>query len=260
MPNNRAYYIGQMLQSIRQRRKELSEANDPSKAAADSLAVSTERIAQGTASPVDSTRALMAGKIKAPVEDKPTDYGQALARIRGGRGDAADSIHVGLKQRAQAPPTPSYSIREGVDPNTGQPVFLRSNSRTGGLEPVKTGYKPSVGKKDDDPEKEYVESLHRSNELQGEIARIDNVLNDPKMKDGAETEDEFGTKKFVDRAALSSQREGLVKEQRIHLSKTAKAELNSTLPPSKHAGKTVTDKATGARYRSDGKQWDLITE
>lgn len=256
MANNRA---SRLRESMEKRLKELTPTpTDPSKAWDDSTAVSMERIAQGTASPVDKERAYLAGRMKRPEPEKLTDYGQARARIKAGQGDRADSIHVGLQPRATAPTAPSFSFREGVD-EQGNSVFLRGNSRAGTLEPVKTTYRPSSGKKDDDGgEKEYISAIDATNNIQKEISQINSILNDPANKNGAEVLDEDGQTRYFDRASLEKHRNGLLKQQTIHARKTAKIELEYAFPPAEYAGKKKRDKASGILFQSDGKSWNPV--
>jgi len=256
MPNNRAYFLGQMLQSIREKRKALTAAADPSNAAADSLAVSGERVAQGVAGAVDSTRLMLAGRIKPLAPPDPSaalDDSVAAAALRGNSGRTRALLDAKNPPKPKEPLRPSQALDDSIAARV-----LRGDR--GGAQKLLEAKTPPSREKPEDPEKGYVGALRRSNEIQADIARIDNVLNDPNAKDGETVTDENGNKKYVDRKALATQRAGLVKEQKIHLTKTAGHELNSTLPASKHNGRTVTDKATGARFRSDGKQWIPITE
>lgn len=181
MPSNgnavRMNAMLKMYDLLDEMQKKKERANDPSTAAADSVAVSKERVVRGTATGADSTRLMMEGVPGFKLQETPklSDYGQALARIRAGKGDKADSIHVGLKPRASGPRMPSYSIREGVDPDTGRPVFLRSNSLTGNIEPVKTGYAPSAGKKDEDEDPDALRKREKG--ILSDLADVENDLN-----------------------------------------------------------------------------------
>lgn len=229
---------------------------DPSKAIADSVAVSKERVVAGNATAADSTRLSMANVpgFEPEKPDRVSDYGRALAAIRGGTGDRADSIHVGLQPRAAAPRTPTIGIREGIDPNTGEKVFLNTNSLTGSLTPAKTNYRPAAGA---DKNAAYEKSVRRVNDIGAEIVKIDNILNDPNMKNGA-YRDEFGSTKYYDLDALKRQRNALITEQTHYQSKMIVPELEKEMPASQYTGKTVTDKETGRRFKSDGKSWTLI--
>lgn len=57
--------------------------------------------------PAESLYAQARGFIKPATTEKPTDYGKAIARIREGQGDKADSIHVKLLPGATQPEKPT---------------------------------------------------------------------------------------------------------------------------------------------------------
>lgn len=228
---------------------------DPSAAEADSLAVSKERAVSGVATAPDSLRLRMAGVPGFKVaEDKPYDPSVAIqdsiaARLL--RGDTTGAAKL------RVPPEASYSVREAADQD-GNPTFVRVNSRTGEMAPINTGLRPKTGGTGDDDkaEGEYTKAMDKANTIAGKISRIRSILNTP----GDTYADDIGGTKYVDRPALTKELEGLQKEQRYYLIRTAKSELTTAMPPAQFKGQRKRDKLSGQIFESDGKQWNPVSK
>ena len=178
-------------------------------------------------------------------KEKLTERGEALDRISRGVGTKADSILVGYQPRATYRSF-SEQLRDRALRNldSGKPLS------PGEQAVIKTG-----GTGDDDKaETEYEKAMSRANTIAAKLSRIDALLNAP----GDTYTDEYGGTKYIDRPALTKERESLLNEQKHYHEKTAAHDLGRELPPAQHNGRTVTDRATGFRYRSDGKKWTRI--
>jgi hypothetical protein len=200
----------------------------------------------------------------------PGEYpGSALARN--------DSLSLGLIQKPEKPYDPSVAIQDSIAArllrgDTAGAAKLRlppersfsEQLRDRALRNLDSGKPLSPGEQaviktggtgdDDKAESEYEKAMSRANTIAAKLSRIDALLNAP----GDTYTDELGGTKYIDRPALTKERETLVREQRHYHEKTAAHDLGRELPPAQHNGRTVTDRATGFRYRSDGKKWTRI--
>lgn len=210
-------------------------ANDPYKAGQDSLAASSERVAQGIGSEVDYNRLMIAGRIKTPTEDKPTDRASALQRIRSGIGDKADSIYVDLLPPAAQPRQPDKpkTAREILDEKKANALLGGDAAGYKALLPPETPDKPVA------PAKTY----------QADVSAISRIQKD-----------------LEDYDADSDAGKALNRELGIHetnmkrIEQSGAKEITSSFPPDKHAGKRIQDNATGIIYQSDGKKWNAVPQ
>lgn len=219
-----------------------------------------------------------------PNEEKLTDRGKALDRIRSGSGDKADSMFVGLLPRETAPRTLS-DYKEALD-RTRKGVGDKADSIRVGLRPRET--KPETPKPPR-PSAEMADSLAAiqframSNKpAPGDTEKIKKYRG---IKDAiaGKSIDGFDNKGF--REAIDDY-EKVTKEARSladlyfdepnnplfgtsrtklkmvtkKLDSFAIKSLTGTYPPVKYSGKKIRDKMTGRIYQSNGREWISINE